>query len=327
LKVTDLRFPKDLALGGALGFDNAFSEIFGKLLRGEKSVADFERRRSGRRIIIGEDAEDRLAGEGKCRGGFPLKGVILPPFSFLAVGLLSFLVLLLFSDRKTSSLEAPGWGRFPNRTERPLMLLPMLLMLDSRRSKDFCDPNDVMANPVSWALQRVAMFSDVSLRLRSRTSRRLCDPRMVEGTGSWLDEPDARWLLVLLPLLLARDEDETLSSSLFRSKVATETASPSRVASSAALEVLWLMSSPISSPWWFKCRGVLCSKNKSSSSTVCKAISTSRSLPSIVSCSKKTRSESVKVLLLIDTFRRRESRVFLEHTETSRDSERIGMGF
>ena len=70
------------------------------------------------------------------------------------------------------------------------MLLPKLEMLDSRRNKDFCDPKDVTANPVSWALQRVAMFRDESLRLLSRTSRRFCDPRMVAGTG--LDDDEDR---------------------------------------------------------------------------------------------------------------------------------------
>jgi len=43
-KVTDRRFPtKDLALVWA-GYPEAFSEILGRFLCGEKSVADFERR-------------------------------------------------------------------------------------------------------------------------------------------------------------------------------------------------------------------------------------------------------------------------------------------
>ena len=114
------------------------------------------------------------------------------------------------------------------------MLLPMLLMLDSRRSKDFCDPRDVIARPVSWALQRVAMFRDSSLRLCSRTSRRLCDPRIVEGLGGLLDELKER---LRLSSEAVKEVLVTLSRPL-RSHVATDAASASRVASSGPLDPL-----------------------------------------------------------------------------------------
>mmetsp|Transcript_16274 Transcript_16274/g.40822 ORF Transcript_16274/g.40822 Transcript_16274/m.40822 type:complete len:220 (-) Transcript_16274:276-935(-) len=204
------------------------------------------------------------------------------------------------------------------------MLLPMLLMLDSRRSKDFCDPSEVTARPVSCALQRVDILREASLRLRSRTSRRLCDPRIVVGIGGLVEELEARRRLSPE----AVRELVTVLSRPRRSEVATEAASASRVASSAALDVLGLMSSPMSDGAFLRFLGVACSKNKSSSSTVCRAFCTSESVPSMASWSKNSRSDSVKVLLLIETFRRRESLVFLEQTETSRDSlhTRVGLG-
>ena len=162
-------FSKGLGSVGIGGLATFFSEIFGIFFRGDKSEGDLDRKCRDRRTIGGE----------KGRGG--------------GNGLVCFPLASIFpSDRKTSSREAPGWGRLPNNKERPLMLLPMLLMLDSRRSKDFCDPRDVTARPVSCALQRVDILREASLRLRSRTSRRLCDPRIVVGIGGLVEELEAR---------------------------------------------------------------------------------------------------------------------------------------
>jgi len=260
-KVTDLRLEKDLALAW-VGFPNAFSEIFGRFLCGEKSVADFERRCGDRRTIGGT----LDPGGGHCRGGcggFPLLGVI-------DLILLS-LIDAASSDRKMFSWEAPGWARFPKITESPLMPLPKLLTLDSRRIKDFCDPREVTARPVSCALQRVAMFRDESLRLRCNTAWRFCDPMIVLGIGGL---PRDDWE--------PRRPDEEVRELLTglsrprRSEVATEAASPSRVASSSfPLEVLASMLSPKAGSWCFRCLGVVYSKNNSSSSTIRRALSTS----------------------------------------------------